>query len=99
MALLEVLHQLLGHGRAATGAVAKRGKVDLGVLVGVAQQVGEDRRHAAEHSGALGLDQLGQRLCLQEAIRHHELRPAERRSVGYSPCVGVEHRHHHERSI
>ena len=45
----------------------------------------------------LVLDQLGQRLGLEELARHHQVGAHQHRPVGEAPGVGVEHRHdrHH----
>ena len=69
------------------------------MLVGVAQQVGEDRRHAGHHGRALGLDQPRQRLGLEEAAGQHQVGAGQRRSVRQPPGVGVEHRHDDQRPV
>ena len=74
-------------------------QVELGVLVGVAQQIGEDRRHAAQLRRALRGDQLRQRLGAEEAVGQDQIRAGERRAVGQPPRVGVEHRHHRQHAV
>ncbi len=67
--------------------------------VGVVQEVEPDRGHAAGHGHALRLDQLGERLALEEPARHHEVGPGQRRRVREAPRVRVEHRHDREHAV
>jgi hypothetical protein len=69
------------------------------MLVRVAQEVEPDRRHRARDGHPLGLDQLGQRLGLQEAPRHDEVGPDQGARIGQAPRVDVEHRHDREHAV
>ena len=69
------------------------------MLLGVAQQVREDRRHAAHQRGALRGDQAGERLGAQEAVRQDQVGAGERRAVRQPPRVDVEHRHDREHAV
>ena len=65
----------------------------------MADEVVPDRRDAASARHPLALDEPGQRLGLQEAVRHDERRARHEAQVGESPGVGVEERHHGEEPV
>ena len=86
------------HRGAAADRRVQRAQVGP-VLVGIAQQVGVDRRHARHHRAALALDQPRERLRAEVAARHHEGRATERRRIRQTPRVDVEHRHDDQHAI
>jgi hypothetical protein len=69
------------------------------VRLDVVEQRAEDGRHTGDERRALGLDELRQRVALQERARQEHPGAGERGAEREPPGVDVEHRHDRQHAV